>query len=84
MGLGLTVVMENALYDELGPFFTRLFESELFILKDWAKSRKLHKYLKWPGKIRTCTAIGTIQDHVAPQVIWPLIIDVIEAPSLKL
>ena len=51
MGLGLTLAMENALYDKLGPFFARLFEKELFSFKDWAKSRKLQKYRKWLGKI---------------------------------
>ena len=43
MGLGLTVAIENALYDELGPFFAKVRENELFSFKDWAKPRKLKK-----------------------------------------
>ena len=43
MGLGVTVAMEDALYDELGPFFAKLCENEQFSFKVWAKYRKLQK-----------------------------------------
>ena len=71
MGLGLTVAMENALYNELGLIFAKFRENELFSFKVWAKSRKLQKYCKCPERIRTCVATSTAQDAVVPRTTRP-------------